>query len=164
MKRHYKSAEIYYIQGRFAIDRFENDYLRVVHNYIHYYYRTAEIYKWWYLVLCVVKLLILATIPVIQTISQMGGFPWVTAGLSGVCILLESVIQLFKMKEKWILYRRAGNDLMHEERKYVMGVGMYHANEQERMERFVECVESLIINEAYKWNEMIQSIKTSKDS
>ena len=160
MKTNYKSADAYYIHGRFTADDYEGDYLKVIHNYIQYYYKYAETYKWLYLALSFIKLLILAAIPVTQTIEKIQGWPWIAAGLSSLCILMESLMELFRMKDKWILYRKAGNDLMHEERKYVTCIGKYKGeNKRERLELFVEEAENIIGNEAAKWNQLVQAIK-----
>lgn len=160
MKIHYKSADTYYVDGRFTVDDYEGDYLKVIQNYIRYYYKYAEIYKWLYLILNFVKLLILAAIPVMQTIEEIQGWPWIAAGLSSLCILLESLMELFRMKDKWILYRKAGNDLMHQERKYVTCTGKYgREDKRERLELFVEDAENIIGSEAAKWNQLVQSIK-----
>ena len=141
----------------------EAGYLYTIKNYIRYYYRYAEIYKCWYLCLSILKFLVLAAIPVSQTIDSLKSFPWITASASSLCILLESVTELFQMKDKWILYRQSGNELLREEREYVTGANRYCGlNEKERFGKFVENAENIISNEASKWNRMFQSSKNGE--
>lgn len=139
------------------------EYFRVVRNYAQYYYRRAGVYKIWYLGLSVIKLLILAMIPVSQTFTQLSDLPWIAAGASSLCILLESVTELFRMKEKWVLYRKVGNDLMREGRQYAMKSGGYQDEDEEKNFRiFVANVENIIDEESSSWKQMIQTIKTEK--
>lgn len=166
MKIKYKLADTYYYTAEKPTEgTTEAGYLKIVKNYIRYYYKYAERYKWWYLCLSIIKFLILAMIPVSQTIDALTSFPWITASASSLCILLESVTELFRMKEKWILYRKAGNDLLREEREYVTGTNGYsNKSEKEKFEKFVENAENIISEEASKWNRLLQTAKVeSKD-
>lgn len=161
MKIKYKHADTYYyVAENPAEGTNEAGYLKVIKNYIQYYYKYAERYKWWYLSLSIIKFLILAMIPVSQTIEPLVGLPYVTAAASSLCILLESVMELFQMKEKWLLYRKAGNDLLREEREFATSTNGYSAKgEKEKFEKFVENVESIISDEASKWNRLFQTSK-----
>lgn len=162
------SADLYYIKKqdvKLLEDDKEKEYLQVVYNYIQYYYKRAENYKRWYRFLSVLKIVILAFIPVSQACDFLAGIPCVIALASSLCILLESVMALFNMKDKWILYRKVGNALMHEERKYVTGTGAYHQENREKaFILFVENTESIISNEADDWNQMVQSSRQDTKS
>lgn len=132
------------------------EYLRTVYNYIEYYHNRAAHYKGWYLTLNVIKLIFLALIPVSEIVVQNLDLPWLAAGASSLCILLESIMGLFHMKDKWTQYRRTENDLMSEERQYVTLSGRYHVEENsKRFNMFVENVENIISNEAVMWSRMI---------
>ena len=75
----------------------------------------------------------------------------------------ESVIELFRMKEKWILYRKVGNDLMREGRQYAMKAGGYQDGDEEKNFRiFVANAENIISEESSSWKQMIQNIKSEK--
>lgn len=161
VKRKSESAEPYFMEMQMAKEMNKEEYFRVVHNYVQYYYERAGVYKIWYLGLSVTKLLILAMIPVSQTFAQLSELPWIAAGASSLCILLESVTELFRMKEKWVLYRKVGNDLMREGRQYAMKAGVYQNDEEEKnFQIFVANAENIISEESASWKQMIQNIKT----
>lgn len=163
MKRKSDLIEPYFFDRNFAEKMSRDEYFRIVHNYVQYYYKRAGLYKIWYLGLSVTKLLILAMIPVSQTFAQISDLPWIAAGASSLCILLESVIELFRMKEKWILYRKVGNDLMREGRQYAMKAGGYQDGDEEKNFRiFVANAENIISEESSSWKQMIQNIKSEK--
>lgn len=161
----YKSAYIYTIHRKSTNDTYEKEYLRVIENYIGYYYKYAERYKWLYLILSSFKVVILAAIPVTQTITQLKGYPWIVSGASAACILLESALELFQVKDKWILYRRTGNELMREEREYITKSGKYAIEDENKLTcRFVENAEHIISSEASKWNQILLAKKTEGES
>lgn len=163
MKRKQELTELYFLEMQLAEEKNKAEYFRVVHNYVQYYYKRASLYKIWYLGLSVTKLLILAMIPVSQTFAKLSDLPWIAAGASSLCILLESVIELFRMKEKWVLYRKVGNDLMREGRQYAMKAGAYQDEDEEKNFRiFVVNAENIIGEESSSWKQMIQNIKTEK--
>lgn len=161
MERKTESAKLYFLEMQMAKEMNKEEYFRVVHNYVQYYYERARVYKIWYLGLSVTKLLILAMIPVSQTFAQLSDLPWIAAGASSLCIFLESIMELFRMKEKWVLYRRAGNDLMREGRQYLMKAGVYQDEDEEKIFRiFVANAENIISEESASWKQMIQNVKT----
>lgn len=163
MKRKSELIKPYLLEMKLAEKMNRAEYFKVVHNYIQYYYERAGLYRTWYLTLSVAKLLVLAMIPVSQTFAQISDFPWIAAGASSLCILLESVMELFRMKEKWILYRKVGTDLMCEERQYVLKAGGYQNEDEEKNFRiFVANVENIIGEESSSWKQMIQSINAEK--
>ena len=155
------SADLFYIKKNdVKLPEDEKEYLCFVYHYIQFYYNIAEYYKVWYRFLSVVKIMILAFIPVSQACDYLVKFPWVIALASSMCILLESVAALFNMKDKWILYRKVGNILMCEERKYVTGTGAYQQEDKvKNFKLFVENTENIISSEADDWNQMVQSTK-----
>lgn len=157
-----KSTELYFLEMQLE-GMNKAEYFKVVRNYAQYYYERASVYKIWYLGLSVAKLLILAMIPVSQTFEQLSDLPWIAAGASSLCILLESVMELFRMKEKWVLYRKVGNDLICEGRQYAMKAGGYQDEDEKKNFRvFVANVENIICEESSSWKQMIQNIKTEK--
>ncbi len=162
-KKRHQSVDLYFMEKQPTGEMNQSKYFKIVHNYIQYYYRRADIYKMWYLALSVGKFLVLAMIPVSQTLTQSVSLPWLAAGASSLCILLESVIELFRMKDKWILYRKVGNDLMSEERQYAMRVGVYQDEDEDKNFRiFVGNMENIIGKEASSWSRMIETAKDEK--
>lgn len=160
-EKYRSSADLYYIkrkEAKLVGEAREKEYLCIVYHYIQYYYKRAAKYKVGYEVCSVLKIIILAFIPVSQACDYLAGLPWVIALASSMCILLESVMALFNMKDKWILYRKVGNALMCEERKYVTSAGVYGQEDSESAFRlFVENTENIIRNEGDDWNQMVQS-------
>lgn len=163
MKVKFTSPELFYFADKQMGKINQGEYLKIVHNYIRYYYKRAESYKMWYLLLSVAKFLILAVIPVSQTFRHSADLPWLAAGASSLCIFLESVMALFRMKDKWILYRKAGNDLMCEERQYVMEIGEYSRRNGDKFTIFASNIEKIICGEACEWNRMVQTINTEAE-
>lgn len=156
----YGITNLYYMEEGSTEENNRGEYLKIVQHYIEYYYTRADHYKRWYLWLSVIKIFVLAAIPVGQTIPQITGRPWLVAGASSLCILLESITELFTMKDKWILYREVGNNLMREQRQYVTRTGKYaDGDAQARLNLFVPAIESIIESESSDWNRMIQAPK-----
>lgn len=154
----YSAANLYYMADGSTDEGNRAEYLKVVQNYIQYYYTRAGHYKSWYLALSVIKIFMLALIPISQTIPQIVGWTWLVAGASSLCILLESVTELFAMKEKWILYRKVGNELMSELRRYVTRTGRYADGDAgTRFDLFVPAIERIIESESSDWNRMLQA-------
>lgn len=159
-KPEYSAAQLYCMEGGETDGVNREEYLKIVQHYIQYYYTRAGHYKRWYLVLSAAKIFMLALIPISQTVPQITGRPWLVAGASSLCILLESVTELFAMKEKWILYRKVGNALMSEQRRYVTRTGKYADGDvQACLGFFVTAVEGIIESESSDWNRMLQSPK-----
>ncbi len=162
-KKRFQSVDSYFMEKQSTEEMNRAKYFKVVHNYIQYYYKRADKYKKWYLTLSVGKFLVLAVIPVSQTLTQSVSLPWLAAGASSLCILLESVTELFRMKDKWILYRGVGNDLMSEERRYVMKAGVYQDEDEEKNFRlFVANAENIIGKEASSWSRLSEKANEEK--
>lgn len=164
-KQTYRSVDLFYMDHQSTAEAIREKYVDVVHNYIRYYYTRAGHYKAWYLSLSVVKFVVLAVIPVSQTLPQVVELPWIVAGASSLCILIESLTELFGMKKRWILYRKVGNDLMREERQYKTGTGVYTGkNVDESFGIFVPNIENIIESESSDWSRMVQEIKTERNT
>lgn len=130
----------------------KEEFLRVSLEYIKYYDRRAKKYKFGYRGLNVSKYVILAAIPVIQASPIATSFAWIVAMASSLCILLDSVINLFQMKDKWILYRSTGSKLMSEQRQYALQMGEYYGLENDQcLHLFVKNVENIVGGESKEW-------------
>lgn len=130
--------------------------LRVVLLYIEYYHVKSNIYKYAYRSSSVIKYLALAAIPVIQVMPSARDFPWIVAVLSSVSITLDSVINLFQMKDKWIIYRKTDCRLLREQRLYKLHAGEYYGLEkEERQQKFVMNFEEIVGEESREWSEIV---------
>lgn len=156
-----KISEIsrFYMKPSFNI---EEDYRNVVANYIDYYERRARKCKYQYYILNVIKFIALASIPIIQAIPAVADFPWIVTTASAVCLLMESILGLWKSKDKWFIYQDTNNILMSEQRQYISCAGIYKEMECP-FNTFVERVENLINDEARRWNETVMKRDEKKD-
>lgn len=152
------TSHLYYMDG---ISSSEEEYLQVVANYIEYYRKRAKFFKYQYYVLTIIKFITLGMIPVFESIDATAGMPWIPAVASSVCLIVEAVIGLMHMKDKWILYRNTSNHLMSEQRKYLaLKNGNKNADSCDAFRNFVKNVEELIGKEAEEWRTVA---KASKD-
>ncbi|RHO73517.1 DUF4231 domain-containing protein [Ruminococcus sp. AF45-4BH] len=142
-------------------EQVEKDYLIIVGKYIEYYHYRAKKCKTEYYGLSIVKYVALAAIPVIQSFGGIGKYPWIAAVASSVCLLIESILKLWKTEEKWILYRSTSNTLMSEQRQYVTKKGKYFQKE-DCLAEFVENVECIVDDEARRWIESFQTEQREK--
>lgn len=154
-----KSAAPYYM-GMRSMNVEKERYCVIVQNYIEYYHRRARLYKVWYLALSVIKFLALAVIPVVQATELAADAPWIAAVASSACLFLESVMELFHMKDKWNLYRKTESRLVSEERQFKTRTGIYrHIEDVDLFYAFVGNIESIIDSEGAEWDRMVQKIK-----
>lgn len=154
-----KTEKQLYSGGDYCIWNPENsreESMKVVRAYINYYQQRSDLYKHAYFTLSVIKYGALAAIPVFEAVPGLNGHPWVVVAASSICILIDSMIHLFSMKEKWILYRRSNSKLMSEQRQYAANCGKYHAlDEESRYDLFVQSVEKIYSSEALEWCETV---------
>lgn len=143
MKRSKKKSTVNYYFTDYA--NVKENYLSIVKCYIEYYHRRARNCKRQYYICNMLKYLALAIIPVTQVIDSTKNLPWIAAVSSSLCIVIESILKLWRTQEKWILYRTTYNMLMSEQRQYIA------LGEEYKFDMFVQRVEALIDNEAYKW-------------
>lgn len=132
----------------------EKDYQKVVANYISYYEQRARSCKYQYYTLNIIKFIALSSIPIIQATSAAVKLPWIAATASAVCLLMESMLGLWKSKDKWIIYQDTNNILMSVQRQYILQAGAYKESDNP-LNIFVETVENLINDEARRWNETV---------
>lgn len=159
-KQSYISPELFYIEKKQDKGVSEEEYSKTVNHFIFYYHKRAQVYKIWYLSLNVIKLILLALIPISQTLKVQIDLAWLVTGSSSLCILLESVTKLFLMRNKWLLYRKTETDLMHEKRKYATGTGVYTGrSDPDKFNIFVYNVESILGNESSDWYDIAQKIQ-----
>lgn len=145
------------------IDSTEQDYFEVVSNYINYYSRRAQRCKNQYYGANIVKFIALASIPVIQMTNIAISRPWIAGSASAVCLFVESIMALWRTREKWIMYRDSYNMLTNEQRQYAIGYGKYYG-ERKQFQEFVVNVEKIISDEARKWSETVREKKDEQDN
>lgn len=142
----------YYIQ---KYDEAKDEYYNIVSNYIQYYDHRATRSKWEYYILNTVRLLAIASVPVVQVLDQQSAYTWVVVAVSSLCLFLESIMGLVKIKDKWILYRKTNNVLMSKQRNYAVEYQMAASDQQLLFRQFVIDVEEIIDEEARKWSETV---------
>lgn len=119
-------------------------------TYITYYHIRAKRCKICFYVCNIIKCSALAIIPVIQVCGGMEKYSWFGTVSASICLLVETILKLFRMEEKWILYRTTANALMSEKRKYMVSDG-FKKNPREYFEEFVTNIEAIIDGEGHKW-------------
>ncbi|XCP85341.1 DUF4231 domain-containing protein [Roseburia hominis] len=144
--------ELYFMKGH---ESTEEEYFEVVNNYIRYYARRAKRCKYQYYGFNIIKFIALAAIPIIQMIDVTADRPWIAAMASSICLLVESIMGMWRTREKWIIYRDTYNQLGREQRIYATGSGKY-AEKEKRFHKFVMNIEALISDEARKWCEVVR--------
>lgn len=154
-----KELSGFYFQKK---DEVEKDYLAIIGKYIEYYHFRAKRCKIEYYGFNITKYIALAAIPVVQAFNGISQFPWIATLASSVCLLIESILKLWKTEEKWILYRSTCNTLMSEQRQYITQKGRYY-KEDDKFAKFVERIENAVDDEARKWVESFQTEKKEED-
>ena len=147
-----------------ASDR-ETQYLQIVTNYIQYYGVRARRCKYQYYTLSVIKFTAVGLIPVLQKMEELSwfaGMAWMVSAASALCLLMEAVIGLMKLRSKWSLYRNTYNALLSVQRKYL--VKRAEKTDMVRFNEFVDQVESIIGVEADKWKETVSRKESDEKS
>ena len=132
----------------------EAEYLKIVSNYIEYYNYRAWTCKWLFYGFSCVKIVALAGVTFVNALNVVNDISVIAVLSTTLCLVIEGMLALFRLQEKWILYRNTDNVLLSEVRQYISGEGKYSGLE-ERFSAFVKNVESIIGEEARKWNDTV---------
>lgn len=133
----------------------DNGYESCIENYMDYYDRRGKKYKRLYYLFNVIKLFAATSIPIIEIIFGDNGVGWVVVLASGIAIFSESVIEKFKMKERYLSYRSTCDKLGSEQRMYMTRCGCYKG-EKDPLGKYVERVELIIELENGMWKEYMR--------
>lgn len=140
-------------------DSGERDYDQVVSEYIEYYHTKARRCKFGFHVFSLIKIMLIGIMPVLQAAGIVEDVPWTIAALSSGILVVESVIELWRLKEKWILYRSTCNRLMTLQRQHKGRSG----KPDKEMEEYIAMVEAVINSEGDSWIELSKDKKKSKE-
>ncbi|MEY8483887.1 DUF4231 domain-containing protein [Lachnospiraceae bacterium 48-21] len=135
------------------------DYEEVVLAYIEYYHVRARRCKCGFYIFSVIKIVLIGMLPVLQAAGIVNSIPWIIAIFSSGILITESILELWRLKEKWILYRSTCNRLMTVQRQYVGK----RENSGKEMEEYIAAVEAIISGEGDKWIEVSKDKKDDKD-
>lgn len=86
--------------------------------------------------------------------------PWLVAVFSLGILFIESVLEVWRLKDKWILYRSTCNNLMSIQRQYA-GIGKKKLDA--RTIDYINVVEAVINGESGQWIELSRDMKNDKD-
>lgn len=136
------------------------DYEQTVLAYIEYYHVRAKRCKFGFYIFSLVKIILIGMLPVLQAAGVVDNISWIIAAFSSGILITESVMELWRLKEKWILYRSTCNHLMTIQRQYAGKFG----NSREEMEAYIEAVETIISGEGNKWIEVSKDRKQDGDN
>lgn len=135
-------------------DKKEEDYLKITSNYIEYYNYRAWTCKWFFYGLSCIKIFALAGVAFAKAFDVNADISLLAVCSTTLCLLIEGMLALFRLQEKWILYRNTDNVLQSEVREYISATGKYEKSD-ERFALFVKNVEGIIGDEARKWNDTV---------
>lgn len=155
-----KNIDLYMMHG--VAESREQEYDDTVKNYIRYYHIRSRWCKNNFYFLSVVKIVALALIPVLQAMDKLQDHGWLVVALSGGGLLVDSLISLFHLKEKWQLYRKTCTIVSAEQRKFAAGCEPYHEAET-AFGRYVKNVEEIISDESRKWSDTVSGNQTKKE-
>lgn len=156
-KRKNCAMEPYYCNSR---DRDIKEYDKVVSSYITYYHVRASRCKYTFYIFSLIKLVLLACLPIFQAAKLLEEMPWFIQIFSSIIFIIESALEILRLKEKWILYRSTCNNLMSIQRQYA-GIGK--RNWDERTLDYINAVEEVINGEARQWVELSKAAKNDKE-
>lgn len=72
--------------------------------------------------------------------------------IAALCLVIESILSLTKVHEKWIEYRSITETLRHEKYMYLVETGVYdNMQKDDKFKFFVERIESIISQENNNW-------------
>ena len=146
-------SEKYTVQGYGNIN---NGYENCIENYMEYYSRRGKKYKRLYYFFTVIKLLATTSIPVIEIIfGDNTNAGWVIVLSSAIAIFSESIIEKFKMKEKYLSYRSTCDKLGSEQRMFKTRCG-YYKGKKDPLNKYVKRIEMIIELENGTWKEYME--------
>ena len=131
------------------------DYDQIVLTYIEYYHLKAQRYKRGFYMFSLIKIIMIGILPVLQIAGISTSVPWVITAFSSGIIVVESITELWRLREKWILYRNTCNRLMTVQRQYMRSRGKGN----KRMRKYIEAVEAVINEEGNGWSKISKDIK-----
>lgn len=127
---------------------YEGSYEKIVQAYIEYYHKRASRCKWFYYSLNTLKIGLVVSIPVLQSIDLTKNCAWILAFVSALILFVESILELTRVLEKWTLSRDTCNKLLSIQRRYAI-----HSSQEVTDEQigYMEAVEETVGDEARKW-------------
>lgn len=132
----------------------QKNYLDIVENYIKYYHFRAVKCKRMYYFINIIKIAILGAVPVLHLAPKVSDAAWIIAIVSAAGLAMETILGLFRYKDKWQLYRDTNNTLMSEQRKYYCNVDNYkNQGNDKAWNKFVVNIENIVGEEARKWSD-----------
>lgn len=137
----------------------KTEYDRIVSIYIKYYHMRAKKCKMLFYTGSVIKLGLLGVIPVFQVTGTFTKSPGLLTVLSSGAVFVEGCMVLFRLQEKWILYRNTCNRLLSVQRQYN---GTRDREPDSQMLEYIAAVEEIIGDEARQWMEMVRDKKQKK--
>ena len=137
------------------------EYLKRINNISEYYFLRCEKYKKKFYFCCFVRIVASALIPIISLATEVSPSTVCVSILAGIITISESYVNVTQAYEKWTKYRAPCNSLWIETRYFSMKAGRY-ADENTRINEFVNRCESLMIEETNEWKIYIEKAKEMK--
>lgn len=125
-------------------------YEKCIKEYMNYYDTRSKWYKKIYYTGTIIKLIAVASVPIMELAVQSGGeVNWQVVGAGAIALFCESLLDKIKAKEKYLSYRNVCEKLSSEQRMYKSKCDRYsgkHANS-----KYVKRVEGIIAAENKDW-------------
>lgn len=137
----------------------QKEYLKIVENYIEYYHKRANNCKYTFYIISSIKVILIALVPITQLYSDMEIMKLLSVIASTLVLALESLLGLYKLRDKWFLYRETCNILMSELRTFQV-LGNCCSICRDTFEKFVLEIEGRINDEARKW---VQTVRRKEE-
>ena len=134
------------------------EYIKRINEITEYYYERCEKYKRKFYFCCLLRILASSLIPIISLASQINWSTVAVSILAGIITISEGYVNVSRAYEKWTKYRETCNALWIEQRFFAMKVGIY-ANDESRIEKFVERCEGYMLDEINDWKKYIERAK-----
>ena len=140
----------------------EAEYHEIVSNYIQFYHVRAKTNQLIFYIMNVLKIIAVASIPVCEIVSDCT-IQWATIA-SSLTLVIDGFLNLFRVQEKWHLYRNTNNALLQEQREYFTKSGKYTGEQADSLAFYAKNMEEIIGDEAKKWHSTVKNANSTSDS
>lgn len=130
----------------------EDQYIKErLDDQINWYDEKSAIQKKYYYRAKATSTIITASIPVLTGfILSWHPMLYIISIIAAISLVIEGLMSMTKVHEKWLEYRSIVESLKHEKYMYLVKAGVY-ANSDNNFEFFVERIESIISQENINW-------------
>lgn len=152
------------IQGEIFIS--EKEYLKErLDDQINWYDKKSTRHKIWFYLFKFIQLVLTASIPFLTSLVLT--YPWILKVISFIGFLLtiiEGILSISKVHEKWIQYREICEFLKKEKYMYSTRTGIYNSPNTDCFKTLVERCETIISKENLNWTNLTNTRKKDNNN